>query len=140
MLDRKFILDNLTAVKANCQNRGLPGQLLAELDQLVEIESQRRAQLQVLEQLNRSANEISPKIGKAKDAAEREALERRMAAMNESADRLLDPVRAAGALLAALGAPSTELPLPPMELAELLERREWIEERHGGHDAARAEV
>ncbi|MFN9182940.1 MAG: serine--tRNA ligase [Planctomycetota bacterium] len=74
MLDRKFILDNLTAVKANCQNRGLPGQLLAELDQLVEIESQRRAQLQLLEQLNRSANEISPKIGKAKDAAEREAL------------------------------------------------------------------
>ncbi|MEY4182808.1 MAG: hypothetical protein RLZZ217_1434 [Planctomycetota bacterium] len=77
---------------------------------------------------------------RARDAAEREALERRMAAMNESADRLLDPVRAAGALLAALGAPSTELPLPPMELAELLERREWIEERHGGHDAARAEV
>ena len=63
-----------------------------------------------------------------------------MAAVNEAAGRLLDPVSAAGALLAALGVDASELPLPPHELAELLERREWIEERHGGHDAARAEV
>jgi hypothetical protein len=76
---------------------------------------------------------------RARDAHEREQFERRMAAINEAAERLLDPVRAAGALLVALGAEATELPLPPMELAELLERREWIEERAGGDpDAQRA--
>ncbi len=74
MLDRKFILDNLEAVRANCRNRGLSQDLLDQLDSLVELEAQRRAKLQQVEQLNRAANEISPKIGKAKDAAERDSL------------------------------------------------------------------
>ena len=88
MLDRKYLLENLDAVKTNCRNRGLSPTLLAELDDLVRIEGERRAKLQLVEQLNRAANEISPKIGKAKDNAEREALK-------EEGRRLRDEKQAA---------------------------------------------
>ncbi len=69
MLDRKFILENVAAVKQNCHNRGVN----ANVDQLVELETQRLAKLQEVEQLNRRANDVSKTIGKAKDDAEREA-------------------------------------------------------------------
>jgi seryl-tRNA synthetase len=39
MLDRKFIMDNADAVKANCANRGVD----ADVDRLLELERQRRA-------------------------------------------------------------------------------------------------
>ena len=69
MLDRKFILENIAEVKQNCFNRGVTEQV----DQLVEWESQRKARQAETEELNRRANEVSKSIGKAKDAAEREA-------------------------------------------------------------------
>jgi seryl-tRNA synthetase len=68
MLDRKFIIENLDAVKANCRNRGVT----AEVDQLAQLEALRREKLVLLEQLNRQANEVSKSIGQAKDAAERD--------------------------------------------------------------------
>ncbi|MEQ1906390.1 MAG: serine--tRNA ligase [Pirellulaceae bacterium] len=68
MLDRKFIIENLDAVKANCRNRGVT----AEVDQLSKLEALRREKLVLLEQLNRQANEVSKSIGQAKDAAERD--------------------------------------------------------------------
>lgn len=74
MLDRKFIIENVSAIKANCQNRGLPPELLDQVDRLIALESDRREKLLQVEKLNRSANEISPRIGKAADAGEREAL------------------------------------------------------------------
>jgi DnaJ-domain-containing protein 1 len=79
---------------------------------------------------------------RARDAVERADFEARMGSANRAAEHLLDPVMAAGAMLRASGADATELPLPPMELAELLERREWFDElRHGDAQAqARARV
>ena len=68
MLDRKFIIENLDAVKANCRNRGVT----AEVDQLAKLEASRREKLVLLEQFNRQANEVSKSIGQAKDAAERD--------------------------------------------------------------------
>jgi len=69
MLDRKFIVDNADRVKQNCASRGVT----CEVDRLVELETARKAKLLLAEDLNRQANEIAKTIGKAKDAAEREA-------------------------------------------------------------------
>ena len=66
---------------------------------------------------------------RARDAVERADFEVLMGSANRAAEQLLDPVLAAGAVLRAAGLDATELPLPPMELVELLERREWFEER-----------
>ena len=77
---------------------------------------------------------------RARDAIERADFEVRMGSANQAAERLLDPVLAAGAVLRAAGLDATELPLPPMELAELLERREWFAERIAGDPVAQAEA
>jgi seryl-tRNA synthetase len=69
MLDRKFIVENADRVKENCARRGVR----CDVDRLVEVELARRQKLQLVEDLNRQANEIAKTIGKAKDAAEREA-------------------------------------------------------------------
>src|SRR5215208_1180806 len=69
MLDRKFIVENAASVKQNCTNRGVS----CDIDQLVQVEEQRRAKLQDVEELNRKANEVAKSIGKAKDEAERNA-------------------------------------------------------------------
>ncbi|MBM4115677.1 MAG: hypothetical protein FJ252_07360 [Phycisphaerae bacterium] len=77
---------------------------------------------------------------RARDAVERADFEARMGTANRSAEQLLDPVTAAGAVLRAAGVDATEAPLPPTELMELLERREWYEERIGGSTAAQAQA
>jgi seryl-tRNA synthetase len=69
MLDRKFIVDNADAIIENCRLRGVNVDVL----RLVELETQRREALQLVETYNRQANEVSQSIGQAKDAAEREA-------------------------------------------------------------------
>ena len=69
MLDRKYIVENVDAVKQNCVNRGVT----VDVDRLIELEQQRRAKLQEVQELNRQANDVSKSIGKAKDADEREA-------------------------------------------------------------------
>ena len=70
MLDRKFIFENIDAVKLNCVNRNLK----INLDSFVELENARRAKLQESEELNKESNDKSKLIGKAKDDAERESL------------------------------------------------------------------
>ncbi|HEX4132792.1 MAG TPA: serine--tRNA ligase [Pirellulales bacterium] len=69
MLDRKFIVENAEAVKANCARRGVR----ADVDRFVALDGQRRDRQTRIEELNRLANEVAKGIGKSKDAAEREA-------------------------------------------------------------------
>ena len=69
MLDRKFIIENLDAVKQNCKNRNVS----CKLDKLVALETQRRDLMKKTEELNREANAVAKSIGGAKDEAEREA-------------------------------------------------------------------
>jgi seryl-tRNA synthetase len=69
MLDRKFIVENIALVKQNCINRGA----CVDVDRLVQLEQRRKACQIEVEDLNRKANEVSKSIGKAKDAAERDA-------------------------------------------------------------------
>src|SRR5262245_36588660 len=69
MLDRKFIVENADRIKQNNASRGVK----CDVDRLIELESARRQKLQLVEDLNRQPNENGKTIGKAKDAAEREA-------------------------------------------------------------------
>lgn len=79
MLDRKFIVENVDAVKTNCANRGVT----AHVDQLVELESSRRVKMQRVQELNTAANAASKKIGQAKDADEREKLKEEARVLRE---------------------------------------------------------
>lgn len=69
MLDRKYIVEHADDVKQNCIHRGVD----ADVDQLVQLESERREKQQQAQELNRQANEVSKSIGQAKDADAREA-------------------------------------------------------------------
>jgi seryl-tRNA synthetase len=69
MLDRRFVFENAELVKQNCTNRGVK----VDVDRFVQLETQRKAKQIEVEDLNRQANEVSKSIGKAQDAAEREA-------------------------------------------------------------------
>ncbi|HVW37451.1 MAG TPA: serine--tRNA ligase [Pirellulales bacterium] len=69
MLDRKFIVENADLVRQNCERRGAR----ADVDKFVDLDAQRRDKQTEVDQLNQKANEVSKSIGKAKDAAEREA-------------------------------------------------------------------
>lgn len=69
MLDRKFIVDHAAEVKENCALRGAR----ADVDRFVLLDAKRRDKQASVEELNRNANEVAKSIGKAKDAAEREA-------------------------------------------------------------------
>ncbi len=82
MLDRKHIIDNLDAVKENCQRRGTH----VDLERLVSLEEERRAKLIEAQELNRQANETSKKIGKAGSPEEREQLKDQGRQLRESKD------------------------------------------------------
>jgi seryl-tRNA synthetase len=82
MLDRKYIVENAAAVKANCAARGVK----CDIDRLVELETARRQKLQQVEDLNRQANETQKKIGAAKDPAEREAIKGQGRQLREQKD------------------------------------------------------
>ncbi len=68
MLDRKFIVDNVSLIQQNCTSRGVT----CEVDRLVDLETRRRDIASQVQELNRQANEVAKSIGKAKEAEERE--------------------------------------------------------------------
>lgn len=82
MLDRRFIVENAELVARNCELRGAK----VDIGKLLELEQQRRLKLQEVEELNRGANEVSKSIGKAKDAAEREARKEEGRRLREAKD------------------------------------------------------
>jgi len=82
MLDRKTIVENIDLVKENCRRRGVQ----SAVDQLVTLESARRAKLHEAQELNRQANEVSKLIGPAKSAEERERLKEQGRLLREQKD------------------------------------------------------
>jgi seryl-tRNA synthetase len=108
MLDRKFILENVELIQRNCRNRGVR----ADVEQLVQKELERRDKLQLVQELNRQANEVSGKIGKARDAAERDAfkeegrrLREEKSSAQEAHDRLEVEIHALQVLIPNLSHP-----------------------------------
>ncbi len=70
MLDRKFIIQNPEAVRANSQRRGVS----CDIDRIILLDAQRLQKLQLAEQLNRDANATSKQIPQAGDDTERRQL------------------------------------------------------------------
>ncbi len=68
MLDRKFIVENVDAVRKNCADRGME----ADVDRFVELDTLCREKSTSAQDLNRQANEVAKTIGKAKTDEERE--------------------------------------------------------------------
>ena len=67
MLDRKFILENIEAVKQNCIHRNVS----IPVDKFVELELGRKMLQQELEKFQSEANAVSKSIGKAQSEEER---------------------------------------------------------------------
>jgi seryl-tRNA synthetase len=69
MLDKRFILENAELVQRNCDRRGVK----VDIGRFCQLERQRRQTQQEVEELSRKANLVSKSIGKADNAADREA-------------------------------------------------------------------
>jgi len=74
MLDPKFVLANVEAVKQNCRDRNVPADILDEVDEVVALENRRRALLQEVEAVRRRQNEVAQATGKEQDPARRAEL------------------------------------------------------------------
>jgi seryl-tRNA synthetase len=127
MLDRKFIVDHIEAVKQNCANRGMP----ADLDRFVELDRLCRDKLQELQDLNRQANEVAKSIGKAKDAEEREARKEEGRRLREAKDSSEHTLNAWQAELETIqrGIPNMAHPAAPIGFTDA----ENLECRRGKH-------
>lgn len=68
MLDRRFILENLEAVKRNCEIRGVR----VDLERFVALEARRKELQTQLDELNRRANEIAKSIARCSSQEDRE--------------------------------------------------------------------
>ncbi len=74
MLDPKYVLANVEAVKQNCRHRNVPADLLDDLDRFVELEGVRKALLQAVEEVRRRQNEVAQATGNEKDPSRRAEL------------------------------------------------------------------
>jgi len=74
MLDLKYVIANLDAVRENCRNRNVPPDALEDLDRIAELESERRRALATVEDIRRRQNEIAQATGKEKDQERRAEL------------------------------------------------------------------
>ena len=83
MLDRKFILENVDAVKENCKNRNV----VADVDRFVELETLRREKQKEIEALNQQSNAVSKSIGQCKTPEEREQRKEEGRALREKTAR-----------------------------------------------------
>ncbi len=71
MLDLKYVLTNLDAVRQNCVHRNVPEDVLEDLEKVVSLESQRKELLQEVEAIRRRQNEVAQATGKEKDPERR---------------------------------------------------------------------
>ncbi|WP_422926713.1 serine--tRNA ligase [Singulisphaera sp. PoT] len=74
MLDSKYVLANVEAVKENCRNRNVPAEILEEVDHFVRLEGERKTLQQDVEVVRRKQNEVAQATGKEKDPARRNEL------------------------------------------------------------------
>jgi seryl-tRNA synthetase len=69
MLDRRFVLENVEAVKRNCEIRGVR----VDVDRFVALETRRRELQAQLDELNHKANQIAKSIARCASEEERQA-------------------------------------------------------------------
>jgi seryl-tRNA synthetase len=71
MLDLKYVLANVEAVKQNCRDRNVAPDVVEEVDRIVALELERKERLQKVEDSRRRANEVAQATGKEKDPHKR---------------------------------------------------------------------
>ena len=64
MLDLKFVTANAEAIKQNCRDRNVSGDVVEEVDLVVGLDEKRRSTLQSVEEARRRQNEITQATGK----------------------------------------------------------------------------
>jgi seryl-tRNA synthetase len=74
MLDLKYVLAHVEAVKQNCRDRNVPAEIVDEVDRVVALEGRRKGLLQAVEEVRRRQNEVAQATGKEKDPARRAEL------------------------------------------------------------------
>ena len=74
MLDLKYVLNNVDAVRQNCVDRSVPEEVLGDLEKVVSLETQRRELLQEVEAIRHRQNEVAQATGKEKDPERRDEL------------------------------------------------------------------
>ena len=74
MLDLKYVTANPEAVKQNCRDRNVPADIVAEVDQVVALDGERKGLLQTVEEVRRRQNELALATGKEKESAKRAEL------------------------------------------------------------------
>jgi seryl-tRNA synthetase len=74
MLDLKYVLANVEAVRQNCCNRNVPADVFDDLDKVIDLEGQRKLLLQEVEAIRRRQNEVAQTTRQEKDAGRRDQL------------------------------------------------------------------
>ncbi|WP_165250506.1 serine--tRNA ligase [Paludisphaera soli] len=74
MLDLKYVIANLDAVRLNCRNRNVPADVLEDLERIADLEGDRKVVLSTVEDVRRRQNEVAQSTGKEKDPARRAEL------------------------------------------------------------------
>jgi seryl-tRNA synthetase len=95
MLDPKFVLAHVEAVKQNCRHRHVPEEILDEVDRVVALEKEWKGLLQQVEGIRRRQNEVAQATSQEKDpsrraelVAEGKRLKTEIAAREETLKRL----------------------------------------------------
>ncbi len=74
MLDLKFVTANVELVRRNCVNRNVGADIVAEVDRVVALDSERKIVLAKVEDLRRRQNEVAQATGREKDPTRRAEL------------------------------------------------------------------
>jgi seryl-tRNA synthetase len=74
MLDLKYVIANIDAVRENCRNRNAPEDVLDDIDRIVDLEADRKRVLSSVEDVRRRQNEVAQSTGKERDPARRSEL------------------------------------------------------------------
>lgn len=156
MLDRRYIKENLDAVRENCRLRGVS----VDIDRLVELDDARLEALKQSQELNRLANETSQGIGKAdpqerqiliergrelraqKDAAQKEhdRLEIEVEAIQRFIPNMTHPAAPIGGEEDAVELSRGKTPIPTFDFPvldhlELAEKHDWVDFEAGARVA-----
>jgi seryl-tRNA synthetase len=74
MLDLKYVVANVEAVKQNCRDRNVAPDVIEDVDRTVALEGERRVLLQAVEEIRRRQNEVAQATGREREPAKRTSL------------------------------------------------------------------
>jgi seryl-tRNA synthetase len=87
MLDLRRVREETALVKERLARRGNP-ELLAQIDNILELDEERRARITEVDALRARRNEVSPRVGELKHAGRHEEADRLIREMREVAERI----------------------------------------------------